>query len=138
MWSMRGDGERPDASRARQASTTSVTALSVGRIEEETRVRKAARMPWAVGLLSEEVVRAIGEIGAESLENRCGAARGAEAAERGEVGESDEHLGLVVVVAIVAQRRVQSETGGGLRGEGFRGVIPARGGPAEKEAAPER
>ena len=77
------------------------------------------------GVVDEEVVQAIGEIGAESLENRCGAARGAEAAERGEVGESDEHLGLVVVVAIVAQRRVQSETGGGLRGEGLRGVIPA-------------
>ncbi len=75
------------------------------------------------GAAGEEGVEAVGEIGAEPLQERGGAARGAEPAQRGEAGQRDEHLGLVVVVAVVALRRLEREPGRGLRGEGLLGVL---------------
>ena len=75
------------------------------------------------GAAGEEGVEAVGEIGAEPLQERGGAARGAEPAQRGEPGQRDQHLGLVVVVAVVAQRRLEREPGRGLRGEGLLGVL---------------
>ena len=75
------------------------------------------------GTAGEEGVEAVGEVGAEPLQERGGAARGAEPAQRGESGQRDQHLGLVVVVAVVAQRRLEREPGRGLRGEGLLGVL---------------
>ncbi len=76
------------------------------------------------GVVHQQGVQPVGQRRAQPVEDHRRPARGAEAAQRGEAGQGDQHLGLVVRVAVGAQRRVQGDAGRALGGEGLRRVLP--------------